>query len=296
MHMKYALYLGCATPVKGLKYEISTRNLARRLGIHLVDVPEFGCCGFPVKSMHSSAALLMAARNLALAEEKGMDIIGVCTGCMAVLSEAKECLENEALRNKVNEKLRSLGVREYTGTVRIKHFARFLFEEYGLAAVREKIVMPLEHLQFGVHYGCHYAKPSSAHGRFDDPSHPATLDELIMATGARTVDYPGKNLCCGLTAMGISENIGVALAAGKLESLSQANVDAMAVACPSCCVAYENNQRLIAKKSGKEFELPVLFFSQILGLAAGLSAEDLGFDYNRISAERILEKAVSKST
>lgn len=293
--MNYALYLGCATPVKALKYEISARNLAKHLGINLVDVPEFGCCGFPVKSMHSFAALLMAARNLALAEGKGMHIIGLCTGCMAVLSEAKECLESEALRNKVNEKLRSLGVREYTGAVRIKHFARFLFEEYGLAAVREKMVMPLEPLQFGVHYGCHYMKPSSAHGNFDDPSRPATLDELIMATGARTVDYPGKNLCCGLTAMGASENIGIALAAEKLESLSQTKVDAMVVACPSCCVAYENNQRLIAKKSGKEFDLPVLYFSQVLGLAAGLSVEDLGFEYNRISAERILEKAVSKS-
>ncbi len=293
--MKYALYLGCATPVKALKYEISARNLAKHLGISLVDVPEFGCCGFPVKSMHSSAALLMAARNLALAEEKGMHIIGLCTGCMAVLSEAKECLENEALRNKVNEKLRDLGVGEYRGTVTIRHFARFLRQEYGLTALKGKIVMPLEQLQFGVHYGCHYMKPASAHEHFDDPSRPATIDEIITATGARTVDYPGKNLCCGLTAMGAAENIGLGLAAQKLESLSQIKVDAMVVACPSCCIAYENNQRLVAKKTGKEFDLPVLYFSQVLGLAAGLSGEDLGFEYNRISADKILEKSISKS-
>src|SRR3989304_10386980 len=118
----YALYLGCATPVKALKYEISARNLAKRLGVELVDVPEFGCCGVPVKSMDPFAALLMAARNLALAEGRGMDLVGLCTGCVAVLSETKESLKNGRLRDKVNEKLRVLGVKEYSGRVTVKHF------------------------------------------------------------------------------------------------------------------------------------------------------------------------------
>ena len=288
--MRYAFYLGCATPVKALKYEISTRNLAKILGIELVDIPEFSCCGFPVKSMDSFAALLMAARNLAIAEEKGMDIIGVCTGCMAILSEAKEYLEDEKLRDKVNEKLKAIGAKEYTGRVKVKHFARFLYEDYRLDRIRDKIVTPLASLEFGIHYGCHYMKPTHAHGHFDDPSNPFTIDDLINITGAKTINYPNKNLCCGLTIMGTAEDISFRLAAEKLEYLSSRGVDAMVVACPSCCIAYENNQKLVGKRVGKEFNLPVLYFTQVIGLAMGLSEKDLGFEFNRIKADKITEK------
>ncbi len=280
--MKYALYLGCATPVKALKYEISARNVAKRLGIELVDVPEFSCCGFPVKSMDPLAALLMAARNLAIAEERGLDIIGLCTGCIAVLSEAKQCLKDEKLRDRVNEKLKALGVQEYRRQVNVKHFARFLHEDYGLDALRGKISVPLESLKFGIHYGCHYAKPGHAHDHFDDPSYPVTLDNLIQGTGAKTIEYPNKNLCCGLTIMGAAEDVSLKLVAEKLEALSSRGADAMVVACPSCCIAYENNQKLVGKKTGKEFNLPVLYFSQVIGRALGLTDEELGFEFNRI--------------
>ena len=287
--MRYAFYLGCATPVKALKYEISARNLARSLGIELIDIPEFGCCGFPVKSMDSFAAILMAARNLAIAEEKGMDIIGVCTGCTAILSEAKEYLEDEKLREKVNGKLKALGVKEYRGRVKIKHFARFLYEDYKPDRIRDKITTPLASLEFGIHYGCHYMKPTPAHGQFDDPANPFTIDDLINITGAKTVNYPNKNLCCGLTIMGTDEDLSFKLAAEKLECLSGKGVDAMVVACPSCCLAYENNQKLVGKKTGKEFSLPVLYFTQVIGLAMGLSEKDLGFEFNRIKADDLLQ-------
>lgn len=290
--MRYAFYLGCTTPVKALKYEISTRNLARSLDIELVDIPEFSCCGFPVKSMDFFTALLMAARNLAIAEEKGMDIIGICTGCMAILSEAKEYLEDEHLRNQVNVRLRILGVREYSGKVKVKHFARFLHEDYGLEHMRMKIVASLTPLKFGVHYGCHYTKPTHAHGQFDDSINPFTIDDLINITGAKTINYPNKNLCCGLTIMGTAEDISFKLAAEKLECLSNRGVDAMVVACPSCCIAYENNQKVVGKRTKKDFNLPVLYFTQIMGLAMGLSEKDMGFEFNRIKFERIAESKI----
>jgi heterodisulfide reductase subunit B len=290
--MRYAFYPGCATPVKALKYEISTKNLAISLGIELIDIPEFSCCGFPAKSMDPFAALLMSARNLAIAEEKGMDIIGVCTGCMAILSEAREYLEDEKLRNQVNEKLKTLGVKEYTGKVKIKHLARFLYEDYRLDRIRGKIVASLSPLEVGIHYGCHYAKPTHAHGNFDDPSNPFTIDDLINITGARTINYPDKNLCCGLTIMGTAEDLGFKLAAEKLECLSSRGVDAMVVACPAWCIAYENTNKLIGKRVGKEFNLPVLYFTQVIGLAMGLSEKELGFELNRIKVDRIIEKLI----
>ena len=291
--MGYAFYIGCATPAKALHYELSTRALAGSLGIELIDVPEFGCCGFPVKSMDSFAALLMAARNLALAEEKGMDIIGVCTGCIAVLSEAKEALKEEKFRREVNERLRVLGVKEYSGKVSVKHFARFLCEDYGLNRMRERIVAPLEALRVGVHYGCHYMRPARAHGYFDDPSYPRTLDELVLVAGAKTIDYPNKNLCCGLTIMGAAEDLSFKLAAGKLECLSSRGADAMLVACPSCGIAYDNNQKLAGKRTGGEFNLPVLYFTQALGLAMGLDKGALGIEMNRVKVDKLMEKLIA---
>lgn len=288
--MKYAFYIGCTAPVKALKYDISTRAITRNLGIKLIDIPEFGCCGYPVKSMDLFAALIMSARNLALAEEKGLDIIGICTGCMATLSEAKIYLEDEIIRDKVNEKLRALGVREYTGKVKVKHLARFLYEDYGLTAIKEKLTRTLEPLRFGIHYGCHYMKPSHAYEHFDNPTTPVTLDEVTGITGAVSIDYENKNQCCGLTIMGTAEDIGVRLASEKLECLTNCGVDAMVLACPSCCVAYENNQRQVGKKTGKDFNLPVLYFTQILGLAMGFSEEAMGFDLNRIKADGIINK------
>jgi len=232
--------------------------------------------------MDSFAALLMAARNLALAEKRGLDIIGLCTGCMATLCEARVQMKDEKLRNRVNAKLRTLGVPEYRQGVSVKHFARFLNEDYGLDALRKEIGAPLKSLKFGVHSGCHYAKPSHSHDHFDDPSNPASLDRLIQGAGAETIEYPEKNLCCGLTIRGAAEDISTKLAAEKLETLTSRGADAMVVACPSCCIAYENNQQLVGKKVGKEFNLPILFFTQVLGRALGLKEEDLGFEFNRI--------------
>lgn len=288
--MEYAFYIGCTAPVKALKYDISTRVIAEKLGIKLTDIPEFGCCGYPVKSMDLFAALVMSARNLALAEERGLDIIGICTGCMATLSEAIAYLGDGTIRDKVNEKLRVLGVREYTGKVKVRHLARFLYEDYGLTAIKEKLTRTLEPLRFGIHYGCHYMKPSHAYEHFDNPDLPVTLDKITALTGAVSIDYENKNQCCGLTIMGTAEDIGVRLASEKLECLTDNNADAMVLACPSCCIAYENNQRLVGKKTGREFNLPVLYFTQILGLAMGFSEEAMGFEFNRVKADGIINK------
>jgi heterodisulfide reductase subunit B len=157
-----------------------------------------------------------------------------------------------------------------------------LYADYGLDALKGKISVPLGSLKFGIHYGCHYTKPSHAHDHFDDPSNPASLDKLIQGAGATTIEYPNKNLCCGLTILGAAEEVGMKLAAEKLETLSNRGTDAMVVACPSCCIAYENNQKLAGRKMGKEFNLPVLYFTQVVGLALGLTEEELAFEFNRI--------------
>ncbi|MCK4576716.1 hypothetical protein KAU34_09935, partial [candidate division WOR-3 bacterium] len=182
--MEYALFLGCTVPARARNYELSTRRVAEVFGIRLVDVDGFVCCGFPIKSVHYESFLLTAAKNLILAEEKGMDICALCSACTSMLTEVnKELGENNEKRMKV---LNKLGIKKkfrFGNNVRVKHFARILYEDIGVGEIKSKIQRNLSTLKIGAHYGCHYLKPSNIYDNFDDPEHPKSLDELIEATG-----------------------------------------------------------------------------------------------------------------
>jgi heterodisulfide reductase subunit B len=134
--MKYALFLGCTIPVRAQNYEMSSREVAKKLGINFVDIPEFSCCGFPVKSSNAESSLIIAARNLAIAAKKGEKICTLCNACTSVLTEAnKKLTENKELRDKVNKELKKIGLEFKTG-VEIKHFSRILYEEIGIDKIR----------------------------------------------------------------------------------------------------------------------------------------------------------------
>ena len=170
--MKYALFLGCTIPVRGQNYEMSSREVAKVLGIEFVDMEEFSCCGFPVKSTNVEHTLLMAARNLAIAKEQGLDICTLCNACTSILTEAeKELSENEELRNKVNTELKKVG-KKYEPGVKIKHFSRILYEDIGVEKLKEKVTRDLGALRFSVHYGCHYLRPRGLYDSTDEPENP----------------------------------------------------------------------------------------------------------------------------
>ena len=209
--MRYALYLGCTAPVRAMNYELASRNTASRLGIELVDINDFGCCGFPVKSVHHEAALLLSARNLALAEEQGLDICALCSACTGTLAEANYALQDEELRERVNEELEATTDRRYNGTIRVRHLARILYEEVGLERIQEAVTVDLSGLRLAAHYGCHYLKPTEAHDGFDDPENPHSLDRLIEALGASSIYYEGLEQCCGGGILGADEKTALAL-------------------------------------------------------------------------------------
>jgi len=292
--MKYAFFLGCTIPARAANYEISTRKIAPKLGIELVDIPDFTCCGFPVKSVDSFTTLVMAAKNISLAEEQGSNICTLCNGCVVTLAEANhELKHNEELRNKVNKELKKIG-REYKGTIEVKHFARVLYEDVGVDKIKTAVKYPLEDFKLAAHYGCHYFKPSAVYGRLDDPEFPTTLDKLIEATGAPSFDYETKTECCGGGILGISEDIALQMARVKLDDLKIENADALISICPFCSVMYDANQKSIEKKFETEYNIPVLYYTQILGLALGIPADELEFKRNRIKPKEILVKFEKK--
>jgi heterodisulfide reductase subunit B len=288
--MKYAFFIGCVAPVMTKRYELSTRRVAKELDVELIDLDNFACCGFPLRSMDMETSLLLAARNLSVAEERGLDICTICTGCTGTLMEAnKELKENDEVRSKVNAKLRKIG-KEYHGTVNIKHFAKVLYDDVGIKTIEGEIKKRLEPLTVASHYGCHYLKPSHVYGKEEDPEFPRSLDELVTLTGAKSVDYEDKMQCCGGNILGVDENITFNIASRKLDHIKAVAADGINIVCPLCNIIYDRNQRIIERRLNKRYEIPVLFYPQILGLALGLTPEELGFQMNRVTVSKLLSK------
>ena len=287
----YTLFLGCTVPVRAANYELSARRVAERLDVHLHDIPEFACCGYPIKSVNHYAYLLMAARNLALAEEKGHPLCTLCSACCGAITEANhEIQEDEKLRSRINGDLSRLIGREYKGGVRVTHYVRVLKEDVGYKRIAEEINVDLSSLHLAPHYGCHYTKPSTVYAKIEDPENPKSLDELIEVSGARSISYENKLSCCGGGVLAIDEQVALGMAKNKLDHIRASQADGMILICPFCDIMYESNQKKIEKMAGIDYKLPTLFYPQLLGLAMGMEPDELGMKMNRVKPNELLKK------
>lgn len=286
--MKYALFLGCTIPARGRNYELSARKVAAQCGLELVDLPNFICCGFPVKSADQESSLLLGAYNLALAEAEGLDVCTLCSSCTSALTETVHRLSaDEALKKKLNARLSRVGL-QYKGGVKVRHLARVLHEEVGLEGLRRHFQRDLKALSVAIHYGCHYLKPSGIYEGFDDPEAPRTLDRLVSLTGARVVDYRDANRCCGGPLLPVDEKTALSVAREKLEDISAAGADAICLICPFCAVMYDGNQKGIEAAFETSYNIPVLYLPQILGLAMGFDRKELGLNMNVVITKDLL--------
>jgi len=288
---RYTFFLGCTVPVRAANYELSARKVAERLDLQLHDIPEFACCGYPIKSVNHYAYLLMAARNLALAEESGYPLCTLCSACCGALTEANhEIKEDEKLRNRINDDLNRTIGKMYQGGVRVTHFIRVLKEEVGLKKISSEIQVDLSSLHLAPHYGCHYTKPSTIYAKIEDPENPKSLDELIAATGAKSVSYESKLSCCGGGVLAMDEQVALGMAKNKLDRIQASRADGMVLICPFCDIMYESNQKKIEKVAGKEYKLPILFYPQVLGLAMGMEPDEVGIKMNRVKPTELMKK------
>ncbi len=288
--MKLGLFLGCTIPARVRQYEISTRRVARELGIEFVDVDDFSCCGFPLKGVSYETTMLLAARNLVLAEEKGLtEICTMCSACTENLTEfARELNEHEEIRNEVNRKLEPLG-KKYNGTVNVRHFCRVLIEEFGMEGVQKYATRPLRELKVTAHFGCHYVRPSAIYDKFDDPEMPSTLKDLIRATGAEYVEHSNEMQCCGGGILAVAEKIALALSKDKLDRMKGSGADIVCLICPFCGVMYDANQRSIEDEFQTEYKMPVLFYPQLLGLSMGIPSKELGLNLNVVKTKELVK-------
>lgn len=285
--LRYLLFLGCAIPYRVASYEISTRRVFDKLGVGLVEMPEFNCCGFPMDPVNHDVMLTLAARNLCLAEQQDLDIMALCNGCFGILNHVnKELKQDKELKENVNKFLKEIGM-EFRGTITVKHLIHVLAKDIGVEKIRKTIQKPLAQLRVAQHSGCHVVRPVKYIG-FEDPENPTTLKELIEVTGAKCLDYMDEPECCGAPIVGVNEKIPLQLAREKLDHIRAVGAQAMITVCPYCHIMYDLNQARIERAFNEKFGIPVLHYPQLLGLAMGFAPEELALKDLRVDTSEIV--------
>jgi len=286
---KYLIFLGCAIPYRVSAYEISSRKVLAKLGVELVEMPEFNCCGLPLDPVSHETMMILAARNLALAEQQGLNILTLCPGCAGSLKKVNKILkEDKALKEQINGQLKESGL-EFKGTIEAKHLLQVLKEDVGIDNIKKAVVKPLTMLKVAEHNGCHILRPKAYIG-FDDPEDPQTLKALVEATGATCLDYIDETECCGAPSVGVSDKVALQLARDKLSHVKQVDAQALITICPFCHIMYDTNELRIEKMFNEVYGIPVLHYPQLLGLALGMTPEELAFNELRVSAKKLLDQ------
>ena len=284
--MKYALFLGCNIPARVMQYESASRAILGALNVGVVDIKEFNCCGYPLRNINFNAFVLLAARNLALAEQDDLDIITLCQCCFGTLKKAHHLLKEDALlRKEVNSRLEKEGL-SYNGGIEVKHLLQVLYHDVGIAAIQKEVKKRYEGLPIAAHYGCHILRPSQV-VQFDNPVSPTLFDQLIGITGAHSIDWPMRLECCGAPVCGINDELSMDLSKKKLEDGRQRGAEYVCVACPYCHLQFDTVQERMLSEKRMGDRLPAILYPQLLGLCMGIDRSILGLEMNRIPLDSI---------
>ena len=288
--MKVAVFWGCCIQANQYAYEMSLRETLPKFDIELVDLRETFCCGDPVKSMNEFAASFLATRILALANLTGLDNLLVpCNRCHFTISEAQDTIKRSLkTAKKILELLKEEGL-EYNPNIKIWHTIDFLHDFVGLEKVKKAVKKPLKGLKIASHVGCQIIRYSDL-GRVDDAENPRKFDELIAALGAESVDYAEKLDCCGAALNRSHPDSALSLAGSKLKAVQGLNVGGMAVSCPDCQLMFDARQKDAGTTVGAKLNVPVVYYTQLLGLALGIDEKKLGLHLNQSPAEELVAK------
>jgi heterodisulfide reductase subunit B len=268
---------------------MSVREVLPKFGIELIDLREAMCCGDPVRSVNDFAANYLSMRVLALANLTGQsDLLLPCNRCHFTISEAKQVVErDEKVRDKIVAMLKEEGL-EYNPNIKVWHVIDLLHDCIGLKSVEKALVKPLKG-KLASHVGCQIIRYSDL-GRVDDAENPRKMDELIRVTGAESVDYNEKLDCCGSHLMYGHPDTALSLAGGKVKALLSLGVDGLVVSCPDCGLMFDSKQKEAGTTVGAKLNLPVLYLTQLLGLALNVEQEKLGLHLNQSPVEQLLSK------
>jgi heterodisulfide reductase subunit B len=286
--MEFALFLGCTIPARLNQYESSSRAVLEKLGVGLVDIREFNCCGYPLRNIDFKVFILSSARNLALAEKKNLPVMTLCKCCYGSLKKADYLMkENTSLKKEVNSTLEKEGLK-YEGRIEIKHLLSVLHKDIGIDAIKGKIATTFKGLKIATHYGCHALRPSQVVG-FDNAVAPSLFDQLVEVTGAESIDWPMKLECCGAPLWGINDRLSMDLTLKKLTDGKKSGADYVCAACPYCHIQFDKVQKMILSQRNVNHPLPSILYTQLLGLSLGIDRKVLGLEMNEIPISGIEE-------
>jgi len=279
--MKFAFFQGCNIPVRIEQYADSTEAVLQIFGIELVRIPEFNCCGYPMRNVDEKAYILPSVRNMAIAEKAGLDILVICNCCFASLQKAKNVLEKDsALKDEFNTLLAKEGLT-YHGTTRIRHYLTVLHEDVGITAIRNKLVNTCKGLKLSVIHGCHILRPREI-TQFDDSFVPGITEDLVGVTGATSIDWRGRMECCGAALAGLNDELSRRLLQEKITGAREAGADYITPICSYCHLQFDTTQTNMAAEAAPGADLlPVLLYPQLLGLCLGINERRLGIATNR---------------
>ena len=290
--MEYALFLGCTIPLKLPHLEKAFRDVASILNVKLKEMEGVSCCPEPVslQSLNIDTWMTLGARNLAIAEKMGLNIMTICSGCYETLKTVSVLLkEDEEYLAKINETLKKINYK-YTGKTKVFHFVELFSQPEWLEKIKNILVNPLDDLNLAVHYGCHLIRPSKIM-QFDHPEKPEKIDIILQTLGAKTVEFATKLECCGYCAR-LQDEIGEKLVEDKMTELCELEeeVDALIAVCPACTTQYDRKEKIISRKSGKNLDIPVLYLAEIMAYALGVDLQDLSLKNRSVKPYKLINK------
>jgi len=282
----YSYYPGCSLTSTNRAYDISTRNVSRVLGLEMIELEDWNCCGATAyTAIREIRSFVLSARNLALAEKEKRDLVTVCAGCYLTLHKTnKYFAEDGKLRQQIREALQA-GGEDYTGSLRVRHFLDVVVNDLGEEVIKQHVVRSFEGLKVAPYYGCQITRPF---GDIDDPDFPTCMDRLMEWIGAEPLDFGMMTKCCGGMLMYTRPEIGLELAGRILSEAKKIGADCIATACPLCQINLEGYQKKAAHRLKADCDIPVLYFTQLLGITLGLEPDQLALGDNLTSSEPVL--------
>lgn len=286
--MRYAYYPGCSLEATGRPYEESVAAVSKALGIELVELEDWNCCGATAyMSINETLSFSLSARNLCQAKKIGDTLVTACSACYTNLRKTETYLaEFPKIKSEVNTALAEAGL-SYDGGIVTKHFLQTVVEDVGLDRIKSMVKHRLQGLRVAPYYGCQIARP---YGIEDDADNPIMMDKLLVALGATPTYYPMKTVCCGGSLMGIRKEVALRLCRNILLCARQYDAQCIAVTCPLCQMNLDAFQSSINKTYGTDFNIPIIYFTQLMGVAFGLDSKALGLKDCIVPATEVTAK------
>ena len=285
---QYSYFPGCSASEGGAKaYNWSTLAVSKFLDMELIELEDWNCCGStPSSSVDELGSFCLAARDLALAEKRGLELVTPCSACYVIFSRTNSYLKQyPQLRAKVDEALAAGGLA-YHGTVKVRHLLDVVVNDIGCEAIASKVKKNISGLKVAPYYGCQVVRPKFG---FDHPEFPQSLDKLIVSLGGEAVPFPLKSHCCGGSLIIPEEAMALDLIRKLLESAADNGAECLVTVCPLCQTNLDAYQSRVNKRFKTNYKLPVLFFTQLVGLALKIDDKTLGLDTNIVSPSEVVD-------